>query len=78
MSFEYRFSMDLFNARTARGWTQPYVANCLSISLREYQNIESGRASPHLKTFLRLTFLFDLDVYSYREVLSVDSSIYSR
>lgn len=72
MSFEYQFSSDVFHARTNLGLKQPFVANALGISLREYQNIEYGRVSHQLKTFLKLVYLFDLDIDAYREVLGVE------
>ena len=72
MSFEYQFSSDVFHAHTNLGLKQLFVANALGISLREYQNIEYGRVSPQLKTFLKLVYLFDLDIDAYREVLGVE------
>ena len=72
MSFEYQFSSDVFRARTNLGLKQAFVADAVAISLREYQNIEYGRVTPHLKTFLKLVYLFDLDIDAYREVLGVE------
>ena len=60
MCFEFIFSGDLYHARKRRGWSQQKVAEMVAISVREYQNIERGRVTPHLKTFL--------DVYK-RQVL---------
>lgn len=67
MSFKFQFSGDLYHARTSRKWSQQYVADQVGVSLREYQNIESGKRTPHVETFLRLVFLFELDVWSYEE-----------
>jgi DNA-binding XRE family transcriptional regulator len=72
MSFEFLFSSHVFHARTSLGLKQPYVADILGISLREYQNIEYGRVAPQLKTFLKLVYLFDLDIDAYREVLGIE------
>ena len=43
MSFNLHFSRDLFLARTNSRLSQQDVAERTGISLREYQNIESGR-----------------------------------
>lgn len=67
MSFELLFSRDLLDARTGRHLSQQDVADRTGISLREYQNIESGRHCPRVITFLILVFLFDIDIYAYRE-----------
>ena len=72
MSFEFLFSSHVFHARTSLGLKQPFVADALGISLREYQNIEYGRVAPQLKTFLKLVYLFNLDIDAYREVLGVE------
>ena len=79
MSFEFQFSSDVFPARSNLGLKQHFVANVLGISLREYQNIKYGLVAPHLKTFLKLVYLFDLDIDAYREVLGVEkAAIHSR
>lgn len=67
MSFELLFSRDLLDARTDRHLSQQDVADRAGISLREYQNIESGKHCPRVITFLILVFLFDIDIYAYRE-----------
>ena len=72
LSFEFLFSSHVFHARTSLGLKQPFVADALGISLREYQNIEYGRVAPQLKTFLKLVYLFNLDIDAYREVLGVE------
>ena len=46
MSFECQFSKAIYNARRKLGWTQPYVAELLSISMQTYQNIEYGKVVP--------------------------------
>ena len=67
MSFKLHFSRDLLYARTNSHLSQQDVAERAGISLREYQNIESGRRCPHAITFLVLVFLFEIDIYVYRE-----------
>lgn len=67
MSFELLFSRDLLDARVDRHLSQQDVAERAGISLREYQNIESGKHCPRVVTFLILVFLFDIDIHAYRE-----------
>lgn len=68
MSFKLVFSGDLLHARNANNWTQRFVADIISISPREYQNIEGGKCVPGAETFLKLVFLLELDVDRYREL----------
>lgn len=72
MSFKFTFSGDLYHIRKANGWSQQYVADQVKVSLREYQNIESGKRLPHVETFLRLVYLFELDIAEYREEVISD------
>lgn len=67
MSFRFTFSGELYHLRKANGWSQQYVADQINVSLREYQNIESGKRLPHVESFLRLVYLFELDIAKYRE-----------
>ena len=71
MSFKTVFAKDVYHARDKRGWTQPYVAEILSVSVRTYQNIESAKVTPRLPTFLKLVCLFELNIDDYREALGV-------
>ncbi len=77
MSFEYLFSGDLYRARIRKGVNQQWVADAISLSLRQYQNIESGKAIPKLKTFLKLVYLFELDINRYREALDIHVPVLS-
>lgn len=72
MSFKFTFSGNLYHIRKANGWSQQYVADQVKVSLREYQNIESGKRLPHVETFLRLVYLFELDIADYREEVMAD------
>ena len=72
MSFKSEFSKDVFHARDDRGWTQQYTADRLSIPKRTYQNIELGKTSPRLATFVKLVLLFKLNIEDYREALGVE------
>ena len=69
MSFEYEFSHDIYNARIKQGWKQRHVADEISISVREYQNIEAGKAIQNVKNFLRLVYVFNIDIQKYRKEL---------
>lgn len=69
MSFGLMFSGDLILARERRGWSQQAAAEAAKISIRQYQNIESGKTLPRTDSFLKLVFLFELDIYKYREVI---------
>ena len=71
MSFKFLFSGDLRRTRDSKGWTRPFVAELVSITLREYQNIESGKRSPTTETFLRLVYLFELDIETYRKEFEI-------
>lgn len=75
MSFRLLFSGDLLTARAAKGWTQPAVADAALITLREYQNIEAGRNLPSVETFLRLVYLFDMDIDHYQKALNSDAPL---
>lgn len=70
--FRLRLSGDLVNARYAKGYNQMYVAEIADLSVREYQRIEKGLRVPGAEPFLRLVYLLDLDVESYREVVMRD------
>lgn len=72
MSFKFTFSGELYHIRKANGWSQQYVADQIKVSLREYQNIESGKRLPHVETFMRLVYLFELNIADYREEVMAD------
>lgn len=78
MSFNLAFSKDIFEARNRCNFTQQQVAEQVGLSLRQYQNVEAGRAIPKTETFLKLVYLFGLDVNNYREVIKIDDSVSSR
>lgn len=67
-SFKSHFASDVYHARTAiPEFTQAHAAEILGISLREYQFIESGDRVPGAEIFLRLVYLFELNIDNYRE-----------
>ena len=46
MKMAYKFASALLKARTELGYTQSEVAEAVSVSIRWYQKIESGRRFP--------------------------------
>lgn len=72
MSLKFTFSGEIYHLRRANGWSQQYVADQIRVSLREYQNVESGKRLPHVETFLRLVYLFEIDIAAYREEVMED------
>ena len=70
ISFAYKFSKDICDARQRMGLTQEQCAEALHLSIREFQNIEAGRFTPRLPTFLRIIDFFGLDFDDYREAVS--------
>ena len=47
-------------ARRARKWKQPQVAEAIDISVQFYGRIERGKALPSIETFVKLLTLFGL------------------
>lgn len=66
----HKFSKDICDARQRMGLTQEQCAEALHLSIREFQNIEAGRFTPRLPTFLRIIDFFGLDFDDYREAVS--------
>lgn len=59
--------MDNFNLlkqlRQTKDFSQEDVARRVDISLRQYQNIESGKSAPNIYLGLRIARLFVIDPY---------------
>ena len=72
MEFKKRFAKDIYHARNRQKITQQAVAEVLSISLREYQNMEYGKVLPRLDTFFKLVDLFQLNLEVYHELLRAE------
>ena len=51
MSFAYKFSKDICDARQRMGLTQEQCAEALHLSIREFQNIEAGGSPPGFRPF---------------------------
>lgn len=58
MSFAYKFSKDICEARQRMGLTQEQCAEALHLSIREFQNIEAGRFTPQASDLFKNFRLF--------------------
>ncbi|MBQ8388798.1 MAG: helix-turn-helix transcriptional regulator [Clostridia bacterium] len=67
MKLKSKFSSALLKARLHLGYTQSEVAEAVSITVRWYQRIESGRKLPGTLTMLRLILFLNLNVEEFRE-----------
>lgn len=67
MKIASKFASLLFEARTSFGYTQDHVAEGVSISVRWYQKIESGRNLPGSLILIRLVLFLDIDMEKLRE-----------
>lgn len=76
MSLKLTFSQVIGRERVARGWTQAQVAEMISVSLRWYQQLESGRYLPSATVMLRLLALFELDAAIFKEDLELVELLY--
>ncbi len=61
------FGKLLYKARTSQNYKQREVATATSISVRWYQEIESGRRLPSGKTAIRVAAFLKLDFNRIRE-----------
>lgn len=68
-AFRLKFSHDVSRKRTAKGMVQLSLAEAADISLRQIQNIESGKSIPKADTFLRLLCVLELDPSEYNVLL---------
>lgn len=67
MSFHFKFSGKVVEARLAQGYTQREVADAVSVSVRWYQRVEKGEKLPGSMVMLRLVLFLHLDVEDFRE-----------
>lgn len=77
MKLQMKLSQSLLNSRNRLGYTQDEVANAVSISVRWYQKIESGKRLPGTMVFIRLAVLLEIDLKDYREVVDLIDPIHS-
>ena len=68
----HKFAHALKVKRKERGWSQSDVAEAISVSVRWYQNIESGKALPGGAVMLRLLILLDLDIYDFKDEAAIN------
>lgn len=65
--------MVLSDLRKETGLTQEEVARSLNITLRTYQNYESGQFLPPLKTFKRISLIYNVSLdYLYAILVNND------
>lgn len=69
MSIEFYFSGALLKARTEKRLTQAQVAEGVSISVRWYQTIESGRTLPSAELVIRLIAYLEIDGAKLKEYM---------
>lgn len=67
MKMTSKFASELFKSRTELGYTQDEVAQAVSVSVRWYQKVESGRKLPGSKTLIRLVLFLHVDLEELRE-----------
>lgn len=67
MSIIYRFSTEVQRSRKELGMTQEQAAEALSISVRWFQYIESGKRMPGAVLTLQIIALFGINGEDLRE-----------
>ena len=74
MKIASKFASELLKSRKKYGLTQSEVAEAVSISVRWYQKIESGRKMPSATLTLRLVAYLELDVQNLRQELGLSET----
>ena len=69
MSIEFYFSGAILKARTEKKLTQAQVAEGVSISVRWYQTIESGKTLPSAELVIKLFAYLEIDGKQLKEYL---------
>lgn len=67
MKLASKFASLAFKARKEQGYTQSEVAEAISVSVRWYQKVESGRKLPGTVTALRILIFLKIDIGELRE-----------
>lgn len=67
MKMTSQFASELLKSRTNLGYTQNEVAEAVSVSVRWYQKVESGRKFPGAITLVRLVLFLHIDLEELRE-----------
>lgn len=78
MKFVSKFARTVFRARTNRGYTQGEVAEAISVSVRWYQKIESGKRLPGAITLIRLILFLHIDLEEFRKEVGLVDPVRSR
>ena len=77
MRIASKFASAVLEARTRLGYTQSQVAEAVSVSVRWYQKVESGRKLPGTVTALRIILFLEIDVENFREEVGLVEPIQS-
>lgn len=77
MTLTQKFSLAMYNARKAKGYTQSEVAEAVSITVRWYQKVESGERLPGTTTALRIIMFLDLNLEDFRTELELITPVSS-
>ena len=71
MTLQQKFSKALRDAREQLELTPEQVAEAVSISVREYQLIESGQMLPGTIIAMRLLLFLEIDIEQLNEALGI-------
>lgn len=75
MDVKFKFSSLIFNARLDAGLTQSQVAECVGVSTRWLQRVESGQKLPGTLTMLKLLLFFNINPNELREDVEINEPI---
>ncbi len=67
MTLQTKLSKQVTNARKRLKYTQQEVAEAISVSVRWYQKIESGKKLPGTIVTMRLILFLNIDIENFRE-----------
>ncbi len=62
-----KFASSVLKSRLSLGYTQSQVAEAVSVSVRWYQKVESGKKFPGSITLVRLVLFLHIDLEDLRE-----------
>lgn len=77
MNLKFKFANMILDARLDAGLTQSQVAECMGVSTRWIQRIESGERLPGTLTMLKLILFFRINPEELREVVEINERIYA-
>lgn len=67
MDMTSKFASSVLKSRLSLGYTQSQVAEAVSVSVRWYQKVESGKKFPGSITLVRLVLFLHIDLEDLRE-----------